>query len=200
MRKIMLRWLPLALLLLLVGCGGTTVERMETDEVKDLSGRWNDSDSQMVSEAMIQDCLNRPWLTDFTNRSGKKPDLIVGSIRNRSSEHIATEVFIKDLERAVLNSGRANFVASSEERSDVRAERLDQDLHAAPDTRKAPGMEAGADFMLIGSINSIVDQEKGEKVVFYQVDLELVDMRDNRKVWLGNKKIKKYVSRSRFGF
>ena len=113
MRKTMLRLMPLALLLLLVGCGGTTVERMETDEVKDLSGRWNDSDSQMVSEAMIQDCLNRPWLSDYTARSGKKPDIIVGSIRNRSSEHIATEVFVKDLERALLNSGRANFVASS---------------------------------------------------------------------------------------
>ena len=173
---------------------------METGEVKDLSGRWNDSDSQMVSEAMVQDCLNHPWLSDYTTRSGKKPDVIVGSIRNRSSEHIATEVFVKDLERALVNSGRANFVASSEERSDVRSERLDQDLHSAPETRNAPGMEAGADFMLIGSINSIIDQEKGEKVVFYQVDLELVDMRNNRKVWLGNKKIKKSVSRSSFGF
>ncbi len=200
MHKLMLWLLPLTVLLLLVGCASTKVERMDTGEVKDLSGRWNDSDSQMVSEAMIQDCLNHPWLSDFTARAGKKPDVIVGSIRNRSSEHIATEVFVKDLERALVNSGRAYFVASSEERSGVRSERLDQDINAAPDSRKAPGMEAGADFMLIGSINSIVDQEKGEKVVFYQIDLELIDMRDNRKVWLGNKKIKKFVSRSRFGF
>lgn len=200
MRKIMVWLLPLAMVSLLIGCGGTTVERMDTAEVKDLSGRWNDSDSQMVSAAMVQDCLNHAWLPDFTARSGKKPDVIVGSIRNRSSEHIATEVFVKDLERALINSGRANFVASSEERSDVRTERLDQDLNATPESRKAPGMEAGADFMLIGSINSIIDQEKGEKVVFYQVDLELIDMRNNRKVWLGNKKIKKYVSRSSFGF
>lgn len=199
MRKIVVRLLPLVMLLLLVGCS-TTVERMETGEVKDLSGRWNDSDSQLVSEAMVQDALNRPWLSDYTARTGKKPDVIVGSIRNRSSEHIATEVFVKDLERALVNSGRANFVASSEERSDVRTERLDQDLNAAPESRKAPGMEAGADFMLIGAINSIVDQEKGDKVVFYQVDLELVDMRNNRKVWLGTKKIKKLVSRSSFGF
>ena len=200
MRRLMAWLLPLAMVSLLIGCGGTTVERMDTGEVKDLSGRWNDSDSQMVSEAMVLDCLNHAWLPDFTARSGKKPDVIVGSIRNRSSEHIATEVFVKDLERALINSGRANFVASSEERSDVRTERLDQDLNAAPESRKAPGMEAGADFMLIGTINSIIDQEKGEKVVFYQVDLELVDMRNNRKVWLGNKKIKKYVSRSSFGF
>ena len=200
MRKLLVWLLSLTVLVLLVGCSSTTVDRMDTSEVKDLSGRWNDSDSQMVSEAMVQDCLNHAWLSNFTAQSGKKPDVIVGSIRNRSSEHIATEVFVKDLERALINSGRANFVASSEERSDIRTERLDQDLHAAPETRKAPGMEAGADFMLIGTINSIIDQEKGEKVVFYQVDLELIDMRNNRKVWLGNKKIKKFVSRSRFGF
>ncbi len=199
MRRRVAWLLPMTVLLLLVGCS-TKVERMEIGEVKDLSGRWNDSDSQMVSEAMVQDCLNHPWLSDYSIRSGKKPDLIVGSIRNRSSEHIATEVFVKDLERALVNSGRANFVASSEERSDVRSERLDQDLNAAPEMRNAPGMEAGADFMLIGSINSIMDQEKGEKVIFYQVDLELVDMRNNRKVWLGNKKIKKSVSRNSFGF
>ena len=199
MRRRVAWLLPMTVLLLLVGCS-TKVERMEIGEVKDLSGRWNDSDSQMVSEAMVQDCLNHPWLSDYSTRSGKKPDLIVGSIRNRSSEHIATEVFVKDLERALVNSGRANFVASSEERSDVRSERLDQDLNAAPEMRNAPGMEAGADFMLIGSINSIMDQEKGEKVIFYQVDLELVDMRNNRKVWLGNKKIKKSVSRNSFGF
>jgi PBP1b-binding outer membrane lipoprotein LpoB len=149
---------------------------------------------------MVEDCLNRPWLTEFVQRTGKKPDVIVGAIRNRSSEHIATETFTKDLERALINSGRANFVASAEERLGVRGERLDQDLNAAPETRKAPGMEAGADYMLIGSLNSIVDQEKGDKVVYYQVDLELVDMANNRKVWIGNKKIKKFVSRSSFGF
>jgi len=189
----------LGFLLMVSGCG-TSVQRLDTSEVKDLSGRWNDSDSQMVSEAMVEDCLNRPWLTEFVQRTGKKPDVIVGAIRNRSSEHIATETFTKDLERALINSGRANFVASAEERLGVRGERLDQDLNAAPETRKAPGMEAGADYMLIGSLNSIVDQEKGDKVVYYQVDLELVDMANNRKVWIGNKKIKKFVSRSSFGF
>ena len=105
MRRLMVWLLPLTVLLLMVGCASTTVERMDTAEVKDLSGRWNDSDSQMVSEAMIQDCLNHPWLSDFTARAGKKPDVIVGSIRNRSSEHIATEVFVKDLERALINLG-----------------------------------------------------------------------------------------------
>ncbi|BCA80165.1 penicillin-binding protein activator LpoB [Desulfuromonas sp. AOP6] len=195
-----LRFFNLFLLLLilgLVGCG-TKVTRIATDEVRDLSGRWNDTDSRLVAEAMVQDCLNTPWLSQFVTRTGQRPDMIVGQIRNRSSEHISTETFTKDLERALINSGRANFVASAEEREGVREERLDQDLHASPETRKAPGMEAGADFMLIGSINSIVDREGKEMVVFYQVNLELIDMVNNRKVWLGEKKIKKFVERARF--
>lgn len=191
-------WLLLLLLLLLTACG-TKVSRIEVDEVRDLSGRWNDTDSRLVAETMVQDCLNHYWLGQFTGRAGRQPDVIVGRILNRSSEHISTEAFTKDLERALINSGRANFVASSEERLGVREERLDQDIHASPETRKAPGQEAGADFMLIGSINSIVDREGGDRVVYYQVNLELVDMTTNRKVWIGDKKIKKFVERARFG-
>lgn len=186
------------LLVFLVACG-TKVARIDVDEVRDLSGRWNDTDSRLVAEAMVQDCLSHAWITQFTVRTGKKPDVIVGQIRNRSSEHISTGTFTKDLERALVNSGRANFVASAEERLGVREERLDQDIHASPDTRKTPGMEAGADYMLIGSINSIVDREGKERVIYYQVDLELVDMSTNRKVWIGDKKIKKYVKKARFG-
>ncbi|HBT82150.1 MAG: penicillin-binding protein activator LpoB [Desulfuromonadales bacterium GWD2_61_12] len=184
-------------LLLLGGCA-PKVTRIEAGEVRDLSGRWNDSDSQMVAEAMIQDCLNRPWLSEFSAKSGKKPDIIVGQIRNRSSEHISAETFTKDLERALLNSGRASFVASAEERQGVREERLDMDVNAAPETRQTMGMEAGANFMLIGTLNSITDREGKDAVVFYQVNLELVDLSNNRKVWIGDKKIKKFVERARY--
>lgn len=193
-------WVVLfAAILLLAGCAGTRVNRIDVGEVRDLSGRWNDTDSRMVAETMVQDCLNHPWLTSFAVRNGQQPDVIVGAIRNRSSEHISTETFTKDLERALINSGRANFVASAEERLGIREERLDQDIHASAESRKAPGMEAGADYMLIGAINSMIDREGGDKVVYYQVNLELVDMASNRKVWIGDKKIKKFVEKTRFG-
>ena len=51
------------LFMIIAGCASTpTVERKEVDTTIDLSGRWNDTDSRLVSEEMIQDCLNRPWL------------------------------------------------------------------------------------------------------------------------------------------
>jgi uncharacterized protein (TIGR02722 family) len=183
-------------LLLLAACA-TSVKRLDVEEVKDVSGRWNDTDSQMVAEAMIQDCLAHPWVDQFRRvHPGKQPVLIVGTIANRSTEHINTQTFTKDLERAIINSGEATFVASSREREQLRSERDAQAGYTAEATRSFHGEESGADYMLIGTLNSIVDKEGRRSVVFYQVDLELVDMRTNRKVWIGDKKIKKYVKRA----
>jgi uncharacterized protein (TIGR02722 family) len=178
----------------LAGCG-QKVTRVESDTVTDLSGNWNDTDSRLVADEMIQDALSRAWLTRFTSEQGKPPTVIVGEVRNLSHEHINTRTFIADMERALINSGEVEFVASSEERQEIRTERKDQDLHATEETRKAMGQEIGADFMLKGTINTIVDAVSGEQARFYQVDLTLIALADNRKVWVGQKKIKKTIEK-----
>jgi hypothetical protein len=152
----------------------------------------------MVSEEMIRDCLDRPWLQRFVDtHGGKIPTVIVGRVRNRSHEHINTQTFVKDLERALINSGRVQFVASKGERFGVREERMDQAEHASDGTMKGPGEEIGADFMLIGTINTIRDEAGGTAVMFYQTNLELINMSNNIKVWIGEKKIKKLIKRSK---
>jgi PBP1b-binding outer membrane lipoprotein LpoB len=135
----------------------------------------------------------------FFGETGAKPTVIVGSVRNQSSEHINTRTFVKDLERAFVNSGRVRLVASSDERSGMREERLDQLRNSTIDTAKSMGKENGADLMLIGGINSIIDSAAGTKVRFYQVELELINLESNEKVWIGQRKIKKVVEQSRFG-
>jgi uncharacterized protein (TIGR02722 family) len=172
-----------------------TVTRVESDTVTDLSGNWNDTDSRLVAEEMVQDALSRPWLTRFNREHGKPPTVIVGKIQNLSHEHINTRTFVADIERALINSGDVDFVASSQEREEVRDERKDQDLHAKEETRKAMGQEIGADFMMKGSINTIVDAIEGEQARFYQTDLTLIDLESNRKVWVGQKKIKKTIEK-----
>lgn len=179
------------------GCA-TSVKRVDTKEVIDLSGRWNDTDSRLVSEEMINDALSRPWLIKFMREhSGNMPVVIVGTVRNRSHEHINVQTFVKDLERALINSGEVDFVASSEERGEIRDERKDQAVHASEETAKSEGEEIGADFMLKGTINSIMDKVEGKAVIFYQVNLELMHIETHKKVWIGEKKIKKYVKRAK---
>ena len=173
-----------------------SVNRVDPNAVTDLSGYWNDTDSRLVAEETITDCLRRPWLAAFRGAHGNAaPQVIVGVIRNRSQEHIATTTFTKDLERELINSGLVGFVASKEERGDVRDERDDQQMNASADTIKRQRQETGADFMLIGNIDQINDSRGGTSAKFYQVNLELVSLDNNQKVWIGTKEIKKLVQR-----
>ena len=185
-------WMLVLASFLVAGCG-TKVTRIDANETTDLSGAWNDTDSRLVAEEMIADALSRPWTSNFAGETGRAPAVIVGTVRNFSHEHINLNTFIADMERALINSGRIEFVASSEERGEIRAERVDQDLNATEETRNEAGQEFGADFMLKGQINTIVDADGDEQVRYYQVDLTLISLADNRKVWLGQKKIKKLV-------
>jgi penicillin-binding protein activator len=190
----------LSALVLLPGCAShKVVSRVDSGETIDLSGNWNDTDSRLVAQEMISDALNqngqnRPWLANFLRDKSKNPAVIVGAIRNLSDEHIATGTFVGDIERAFVNSGTVNVVSAKEERTGVREERQDQQANASPETVKQFGQEMGADYMLMGSINKITDQEGKDKVAFYQVDLTLTDMQSNVKVWIGQKKIKKFIS------
>ena len=182
------------------GCKkGATVERVDTASTTDLSGAWNDTDSRLVATEMIQDVLSRPWLRRFSKQTkGAVPAVIIGRVRNLSHEHINTRTFVNDMEKALINSGEVDFVASSSERREIRAERKDMDIHASDSSRKEAGQEQGADFMLKGDINTIIDAVAGKHVRFYQVDLTLIDLKNNRKVWVGQKKIKKAVARDSF--
>jgi uncharacterized protein (TIGR02722 family) len=180
----------------LTGCK-TRVKRVATDEAIDLSGRWNDTDSQLVSAEMIADIATRPWIEEYRSKNGKKPVVIVGTIRNLSSEHIETGTFVKDLERELINNGRVTFVANKTERGELRDERKEQQTWSTVETQKRLAAETGADYMLQGGIKTIIDQEGKTSVKFYQVDMEMVHLETNEKVWMGDKKIKKVVKKAK---
>lgn len=188
----------LALSVAAAGCGSETkVTRVDTGVVTDLSGRWNDTDSRMVAETMVKESLASPWLDNFTKVKSRQPVVVVGTILNRSHEHIDVQTFITDLSRELTNSQKVTFVAGKGERDEVRAERREQAIHAREDTQRAPGKEIGADYMMKGTISTILDEADGVKAVFYQVDLDMIDLENNVKSWFGQKKIKKVVERKR---
>jgi hypothetical protein len=181
-------------LLALAGCGGgKEVIRTDAGDKIDLSGNWNDVDAQQISAALAEQISRGPWIENFLGEKGKKPTLIIAPVRNKTAEHIATKTLVDQLERDFINGGRVRVVASSEEREQVREERADQQEFSSPETMKKWGREKGADVMLIGEINQIVDREGKEAVRYYQVDCYLVDLEDNTKLWAGFEKIKKYI-------
>lgn len=184
------------------GCGKSVeVARVDSGKEIALTDKWNDEDSRLVAEEMINDMLSYPWISQFNQRfPGKEPLVTVQRVRNKSHEHIAVDTFVNDIKRAVIRSGKAGFIATLEERQDTRAELADQDMNASADTRMEMGEEDGANFALSGTINSIVDQLDNQRVTYYQVDLKLINLQTAREVWNGSKKIKKFMERKSFSF
>ena len=181
-----------------VSCSGKSVDRIDPDTTVDLSGFWNDTDSRFVSDAMISDVMSAAWYTDYMKSHQDKPTVIVGTIRNQTTEHIPVETFIGDLERAFVNSQKVRVVATAEEREEVRDERADQGTYASDETIKQFGREHGADYMLIGNVSSIIDQKNGDEMRYYQIDMTLVNIETNEKSWIGQHEIKKLVGRSAY--
>ncbi|HEU0013772.1 MAG TPA: penicillin-binding protein activator LpoB [Longimicrobium sp.] len=197
------RALLMAGLVLVSGGCATQVTRVSPEQQIDLSGRWNDTDSRIVAEELIRLSFDAERGGDWAVRhmqahAGRKPTVIIGSVRNRSMEQIPVGTFVRDLEQAYLRSGQVSVVASRDERDEVREEKLDQQENATADTRARLARERGADYMLQGDIQSIEDREGRRRVVYYQVDLTLVDVETNEKTWTGQHKIKKMVERPRF--
>ena len=188
--------------LLLLGAGACVskrVTRIEPTAVTDLSGRWNDTDSRIVANQIIDQTLSAGWAKRYADtHGGEAPAVVIGSFANHTTEHIAVGTFVKDIERALLTTGAARVVASGDQRLELRDERTDQQQNARADTRARQAQELGAKYMLQGTIESITDSQGREKVVYYQIDATLVDLESNEKVWTGQRQTKKYIQKPRF--
>ncbi len=187
----------LLLSFMIVGCASEpTVERIDSSTVTDLSGNWNDSDIRIVATSLVDACLSAPSVRNHTAKLGDLPIVIVGRIANESDEHIDTSILAKQLEAALINSGAVSFVANANERTEIRAEREDQQYNSSVETAALLANETGADYMLIGAIKTVVDSNGKDMTRTYFVNAELIDIETNRKLWIGeNSEIKKYIKR-----
>jgi penicillin-binding protein activator len=181
-----------AFILILSSCAHK-VTRIDPSETPDISGNWNYTDSRMTAEEMINQSLTGKWLGDHLQTKGKKPVVIVGFVTNKSHEHIEAETFMNDLEKSFVTTEKVGLVQSGKKREEMRGEKSDQQTNASVSTMKKFGLEKGADYILQGSINSIVDAFKRKKTVTYQIDLMLTNIETNEVVWIGDKKLSKNV-------
>ena len=183
----------IALILTSISCQPRTVTRVEPNTQIDISGRWNDTDSRMVAEKMINDLFVSERFKEYAQQRNKKPVIIVGLIRNKTSEHIDAANYVKKFEMAIYNSNAADLVESDEFRDQLRKERAEQQDFADPATIAQWGKETGADLMLFGEMTSEIDSHNNRRVVNYITTLYLTNVETNKRVWYGQHEIKKLV-------
>lgn len=186
-------------LLVLSACASTKVKRVDAGTQIDLSGYWNDTDVRIVCNSLINDCLSNPRVDQAIRASRSTPVVLVGRFRNESDEQINTEIISSIMEMAIFNSGKLDFVAGGDLREELRAERFDQQQgHTSDATAAAFGKEVGADFLLTGTVRTIIDREGNQTVRTYFVTAEMTNIETNQRIWIGqNNDIKKVITRPR---
>jgi hypothetical protein len=196
MKKIIICVLSLALALAMAACSSAPkVTRVDAGTQTDLSGYWNDTDVRIVCQALIGECLVSPRVAQTIAQLGRTPKVIVGSFRNESNEHMDTSVISKTMEVEIFNSGVMDFIAGGAGREELRGERSDQDDWGS---REAGGTdllsEEAADFMLTGTVKTVLDKSGNMTVRTYFVSAEMSNISTNARMWMGqNNEIKKIV-------
>ena len=185
--------LTLSLILIFIFSCSRNVTRIDPSTQIDLSGRWNDTDSRMVADQMIHDLFKSDQFNNYATALGRKPVIIVSTIKNKTSEHIDAGNYLKKFEIVIHNSGMADLVESEEFRDKIRQERAEQQDFADPATAAKWGKELGADVILFGEMNSETDVYNKKRVVNYITTLYLTDVETNRRIWYGQHEIKKLV-------
>ena len=125
----------------------------------------------------------------------RNPQVIIGRFKNDSSEHIDTEIISKIMEVEIFNTGILDFVAGGDTRSELRSERSDQDDWGARENSGSDLLgEIAADFMLTGTVKTIIDKAGNQTVRTYFVDAAMTNISTNARMWMGqNSSIKKIV-------
>ncbi|MEM1023444.1 MAG: penicillin-binding protein activator LpoB [Myxococcota bacterium] len=189
----------------LVGCASTpkvTRTASGSTEGGDLSGYWNDIDAELTAKTLTGQLLDSPWIGDFRDESGRKPVIkLAGVVKRTDDRNVNTQFFGKQLERFLLNSGRVRVVAAKGQEDINVSERTRQSQQASDDSAKTQFNELGADFTLQTVINSQNESDGGGKAVrAYLVNMELLNVETNEKVWIGERKIRKAIERAKTRF
>jgi len=188
-----------ATLLLLGGCASDNweVDRVDLRDDVNLDSNFNENDVRLVFEEMGEDALSRPWVENWQESTGERPKIIIGPMNNKTEEYIDTELFTRQFERQMVNSGRVRVLGDQNQRAAIRKERVDQQAFVRPEDVKKVANELGADFMVLGDIGQIRQDsvDRKTKIQYYQVNLEMVDVETLEKVWIGTKEIRKRARR-----
>jgi hypothetical protein len=169
--------------LILTGCA-TTTRTISTDREIHYDEEYDFSDKKQIVDGLVEPLMDR------YPAAGRRPVVIVYPVANRTSEHIDTSGITDDIREELLRSGRFRFL--NEDQRDNIARELDYQYNSGmvdPGQRIARARQAGADYILSGTLRSIEKEEgrgiklKKKKMNYYSLHLQLTDLRSGLIDW-----------------
>ena len=182
----------------LASCGDKAFVRGSYDENVNeanlLNDQWSESDMQTAVRFLVKSASNH-----YSIKSKKrKPVVMVTRLRNKTSEHIDTQSIMDMMRVELMNQAGLQFV-DKQAREDMADEYAYQKDNTSAGTRKSKGNQVGADFIINGRLDSIVQQAGRDKTVYYKLTLNMTNLKTGLIVWSNHKQIRKKYHKRRFG-
>ena len=184
--------------LILTSCGPKAFVKGDYDDPEKqnlLNDSWSETDMQKTVESLVASMVAHPVI----NNAKKLPIVMVTQLQNKTSEHIDTQSVMDMVRVDLMKTGKTSFV-DKEARQDIADEYNYQNSGMVGDeTKKGPGGQTGADFIVNGRLDSIVQEVGKEKTVYYKITLNLTNLKTGVISWSDQKQIRKYFKKKSVG-
>ncbi len=184
--------------LAMTSCGPKAFVKGEYDDVNRenlLNDQWSETDMQKAVQDLVASLMNSAAIA----QAKKMPIVMVSNLQNKTSEHIDTQSIMDMVRVELMKSGKVGFI-DKEARQDIADEYNYQNSGmVSQDTKKGPGGQVGADFMINGRLDSIVQEVGKDKSVYYKLTLNLTNIKSSMITWSDQKQIRKTFKKKTIG-
>lgn len=198
MKKLVLSLIAVVSLTMMTACGPKAFVKGDYEDVEknnNLNDQWSETDMQKV----VQDLVGSMIQHQAIGNAKRPPIVMVTKLQNKTSEHIDTQNIMDMVRVELQRGGRVSFV-DKEAREDVAEEYNYQNSGMVDEgTKKGPGGQVGADFIVNGRLDSIVQEVGKDKSVYYKVTLNLTNLKTNLVVWSDYKQLRKRFKKRSIG-
>jgi uncharacterized protein (TIGR02722 family) len=195
-------------LLFLASCSSVGYD--DPERVETLTIGYGSTDLQSLAAGMVESLVANPAL-NYMENSGKGDDkriiMYIGSVENRTTEHIDTQGITDKMQTALLKSGKFRFKADMAGQAEIDEQIRFQTGRVREDMLRAYGKQIGADVVLYGTLRSI-DKKKGSSLesagvqkqdVYYQFILKCVNIDTAEIIWQEEEELRKTGRTGFFG-
>lgn len=160
-----------------------------------MNDQFSETDMQKIAKDLVASLTANPAISN----AKKMPIVMVTTLQNKTSEHIDTQSIMDMIRVELMNTGKVGFI-DKEARQDIADEYNYQNSGmVSEETKKGPGGQTGADFIINGRMDSIIQEVGKDKTVYYKVTLNLTNLKSGVIMWSDHKQIRKAFKKKSVG-
>lgn len=182
----------------LISCGPKAFVKGSYDDVEKenlMNDQWSETDMQKSVQSMVASLTAHPVIANAKT----PPVVMVTQLQNKTSEHIDTQSIMDMVRVELMQTGKVTFI-DKEARGDIADEYNYQNSGmTSGETKKGPGGQVGADFIVNGRLDSIVQEVGKDKTVYYKMTLNLTNLKTSVITWTDHKQIRKAYKKKTIG-